>query len=117
MTKLSPPKGKKQQHLTSELSYYTFDPGSGRDKEFTTPINPEKTDKRDMKYIDPNASIVMDDQFYFVKMNVKQNPLWTAANIICFPTLYYTFLTGNTKVGKAEFTVMRVMEGKRPKRR
>ena len=118
MAELSPPKrGKKLQHLTEELTYYTFDPGSGRAKEYTTPVNEPKTDQRDMKYLDPNASIVMDDQFYFYKMRVRQNPLWTAANVVCFPTLYYTFLTGNTKVGKADFTVMRVMEGKRPRKR
>ena len=117
LAKLSPPKGKKFQHLTDELTYYTFDPNSGRTKEFTTPVNEPKTEKQDLKYLDPNASIVMDDQFYFYKMRVKQNHLWTAANVVCFPTLYYTYLTGNTKVGKADFTVMKVMEGKRPKQR
>lgn len=118
MAELSPPKrGKKLQYLTEELTYNTFDPNSGRAKEYTTPVNEPKTDPRDMKYLDPNSSIVMDDQFYFYKMRVRQNPLWTAANIVCFPTLYYTFLTGNTKVAKGDFTVMRVMEGKRPKRR
>ncbi|MDG1331643.1 MAG: hypothetical protein P8P74_04890 [Crocinitomicaceae bacterium] len=114
---LSPPKKKKLKHLTEELTYYTFDENSGRAKEFTTPVNEPKTEKRDLKYLDPNSSIVMDDQFYFYKMRVRQNPLWTAANVVCFPTLYYTFLTGNTKVGKADFTVMRVMEGKRPRRK
>jgi hypothetical protein len=117
MAKLAPPKKKKLKHLTSELTYYTFNPGSGRAKEFVTEVNEPKTEKRDLKYLDPNASIVMDDQFYFYKMRVGQNPLWTAANVICFPTLYYTFATGNTMVGKCDFTMMRVMEGKRPRRR
>jgi len=117
LAELSPPKGKKFQHLTEELTYYVVSEGSGRAKEYTTPVNEPKTEKRDMKYLDPNSSIVMDDQFYFYKLRVKQNPLWTAANVVCFPTLYYTFLTGNTKVGKAEFTMMRVMEGKRPRRK
>ena len=39
-------------------------------------------------------------------MRVRQNPLWTAANVVCFPTLYYTILTGNTKVAKGDFTMM-----------
>lgn len=117
LAELSPPKKKKLKHLTKELTYYTFDPNSGRAKEYQTEINEPKTEKRDLKYLDPNSSIVMDDQFYFYKMRVRQNPLWTAANIVCFPTLYYTFLTGNTKVGKGDFTVMRVMEGKRPRKR
>ena len=117
MAKLSPPKGKKFQHLTSELTYYTFDRNSGRTKEYTTPINEPKTEKQDMKYLDPNSAVVLDDQFYFYKMHVKQHPLWTAANIVVFPTLYYSLLTGNTKVGKADFSVMKVMEGRRPRQR
>ncbi|MFK7784362.1 MAG: hypothetical protein AB8B56_04550 [Crocinitomicaceae bacterium] len=117
LAELAPPKKKKLKHLTSELTYHTFDPGSGRAKEFVTEVNEPKTEKRDLKYLDPNASIIMDDQFYFYKMRTGQNPLWTAANVICFPTLYYTFATGNTKVGKADFTMMRIMEGKRPRRR
>jgi hypothetical protein len=117
ITKLSPPKGKKLQHLTSELTYYTFDRNSGRTKEYTTPINEPKTEKQDMKYLDPNSAVVLDDQFYFYKMRVKQHPLWTVANIVVFPTFYYSLLTGNTKVGKADFTVMKVMEGRRPRQR
>jgi hypothetical protein len=117
LAELAPPKKKKLKHLTSELTYYTFNPGSGRAKEFITEVNEPKTEKRDLKYLDPNSSVVMDDQFYFYKMRVGQNPLWTAANVICFPTLYYTFATGNTMVGKCDFTMMRIMEGKRPRRR
>jgi len=117
LVKLSPPKGRKFQHLTDELTYYTFDANSGRAKELTTPVNEAKTEPENMKYLDPNSSVVIDDQVYFYKMRVKQHPLWTAANIVAFPTLYYTLLTGNTKVGKADFTVMKIMEGRRPRQR
>ena len=116
-TKLSPPKGKRFQHLTEELTYFTFNPSTGRAKEYTTPVNEPKTDRRDMRYLDPNSAIVIDNQIYFNKMRVRQNPLWTVTNVICPPTIFYSVLTGNTKVGKADFAMMRIMDGKRPRKR
>lgn len=72
---------------------------TGRGKPY---LMPAKTEEKYLKYIDPNSAIVFDNELvYFQKMAVKQNPLWIAANIVFFPSLYYTFLTGNTKVGKA----------------
>lgn len=117
LAKLKSPRGKKNRHLTSEMEYATFDPNSGRAKVESTEVNEPKTEKRDMHYLDPNSAVVIDGQFYFYKMRVRQNPLWTAANVVCFPTIYYSVLTGNTKAGKAEFTMMRVMDGKRPRKR
>lgn len=117
LAKLKSPRGKKNRHLTSEMEYATFDPNSGRAKVESTEVNEPKTEKRDMHYLDPNSAVVIDGQFYFMKMRVRQNPLWTAANVVCFPTIYYSVLTGNTKAGKAEFTMMRVMDGKRPRKR
>ncbi|MDG2441068.1 MAG: hypothetical protein P8M19_05305 [Crocinitomicaceae bacterium] len=116
-TKLSPPKGKRFQHLTEELTYFTFNPSTGRAKEYTTPVNEPKTDRRDMRYLDPNSAIVIDNQIYFNKIRVRQNPLWTVTNVICPPTIFYSVLTGNTKVGKADFAMMRIMDGKRPRKR
>ena len=80
-------------------------------------MNEPDTEARDLRYLDPNSAVVIDGQFYFSKMRVKQNPLWIAANVICFPTIYYSVLTGNTKSGKADFTLMRVMDGKRPRKK
>ena len=118
LAELKPPrKGKKFQHLTEELEYATLTPETGRMKVLTAPVNEPKTDKRDLHFLDPNNVVVLDDQFYFLQMKIHQNPLWTVANVVCFPTIYYSVLTGNTKVGKAEFTLMRVMEGKRPRKR
>jgi hypothetical protein len=81
-----------------------------------TDVNEPKTIKKDKRYLDPNSAVVIDGQFYFHKMRVRLNPLWTAANVIFFPTIYYSVLSGNTKLGKADFATMRVMEGKRPRK-
>lgn len=112
-----PPKGKKFKHLTEELEYATFNPNTGRAKVEIVEVNEPKTDKRDKQYIDPNSVLVIDGQFYFYKMRVGQNPLWTAANVVFLPTLYYTILTGNTQLAKGNFSMMRVMEGKKPRKR
>jgi hypothetical protein len=118
LAELEPPrKGKKYQHLTSELEYATFSPETGRVKILSTPVNEPKTEKRDMHYLDPNTAVVFGNQFYFHKMKVRQNALWTVANVVCFPTIYYSVLTGNTKLGKGDFSMMRIMEGKRPRKK
>ncbi len=101
---------------TSELSYAIFDPNTGRGKPYTTPVNPEKTAKKDLKYIQPNSAVVFDEQIYFHQMVMKQNPWWIVANVLCFPTLYYTFNTGNTKMAKGDMTVATIIEGKKRRR-
>ena len=111
------PKAKKFKHLTEELEYATFNPNTGRAKVEVVEINEPKTDKRDKHYLDPNSVVVIDNQFYFYKMRTGQNPLWTAANVVFLPTLYYTILTGNTQLAKGNFSTMRVMEGKKPRKR
>ena len=112
-----PPKQKKFKHLTEELEYATFNTNTGRAKVEVVEINEPKTDPRDKHFLDPNTVVVIDDNFYFYKMRTGQNPLWTAANVIFLPTLYYTILTGNTQLAKGNFSLMRVMEGKKPRKR
>lgn len=115
--KLKSHRKKKLRHWKEEIEYATFDPKSGRAKIYTTSVNERKTLPRNKRYLEPRSAIAIDGRFYFHKMRVRQNPLWTAANVVCFPTLYYTILTGNTKLGKGDFTVMTVKPGKRPKRK
>lgn len=115
---LKPPSGrKKHQHLTEELQYATFNPGTGRAKVEMTETNEPKTDPKEKHFVDPNSAVIVDDQVYFFKMKVRQNPLWTAANVICLPTLYYTAVSGNTMQAKAEFGTMHIREGKRPRKK
>ncbi len=115
---LKPPSNrKKHRHLTEELEYAIFNPSSGRGKVYTTEVNEPKTDPKDKQYLDPNSATIVDGQVFFYTMNIRQNPLWIAANIICLPTLYYTAVSGNTKQAKAQFTTMHIRDGKRPRKR
>lgn len=103
--------------LVKDLEYATFDPTSGRAKKFREPINDYNLQKWEVKYFIPTNVVALDDQFFFYQMKVKQHILWTVANVVCFPSIYYSTNTGNTKKGKATFTVLKVMEGKPEKKK
>lgn len=115
--KLKSHRKKRLRHLKKEIEYATFDPNSGRAKIYEVEINEPRTMLKDLRYIDPRTAVAVDGKFYFHQIHVRQNPIWTAANVLFVPTLYYTILTGNTKLGKGDFTVMKVMPGKKPKRK
>ncbi len=103
--------------LVKDLEYATFDPTSGRAKKFREPINDYNLQKWEVKYFIPTNCVAIDEQFFFYQMEVKQHFLWTVANVLCFPTIYYSTNTGNTKHGKAMYTVLKVMEGKPEKKK
>ncbi|XOV68489.1 MAG: hypothetical protein ACFHU9_04780 [Fluviicola sp.] len=115
--KLKAHRKKKLRHLKLELEYAKVDPNTGRDKIYEVEVNEPRTMLKDLNYIDPSTCVAIDDNFYFHQIKVRQNPLWTAANVVFFPTLYYTVLTGNTMLGNGNFAIMKVMEGKKPRRR
>lgn len=115
--KLKGPRKRKLRHLKEEIEYASFDPKSGRAKIYEVEVNEPKTPLKEMRYVDPKTAIAIDGTFYFYQIRVRQNPLWTAANVVFLPTLYYTILTGNTQLGKGDFAVMRVQPGRKPKRK
>ena len=108
-----PSKKKKQPlDLRDVLEYTTFDPVSGRAKKQELEVNPDKTPPKEKKFVDPNSIVVFDGRFYYSQMNRKQKPEWYAANVLVFPSIYYTALTGNTKFAKGELGNIVLMEGK-----
>jgi len=115
--KLKSHRKKRLRHLKKEIEYAVVDSNSGRAKIYEVEVNEPKTMLKDLRYVDPTTVVAMDGKFYFHQIKVRQNPLWTAANVVFVPTLYYTILTGNTKLGKGDFTVMKMMPGKKPRRK
>jgi len=105
-------KRKKALDLREVLEYATFDPATGRGKILELEVNPEKTPKEDKRAVDPNSISIYDGKFYYSKMIMKQRPEWLAANILFFPSIYYTALSGNTKYAKGELGVITLMDGK-----
>lgn len=107
--------GKKRKQaldLRDVLEYTTFDPVSGKAKKLELDVNPEKTPAKEKKFVDPNSICVYDGRFYYSKMTSKLKPEWLAANIICFPSIYYSVLSGNTKFAKGELGVITLINGK-----
>jgi hypothetical protein len=50
-------------------------------------------------------------------MIVKQKVVWNIANVLFLPTIYYSVLSGNTKYGKGDLSVLNLMEGKPNKKK
>jgi hypothetical protein len=110
-------KRKKLPDLRDNVDYITFDPETGRAKKHDLPVNEEKTPEKEMKTVDPNSFWVYDNQIFFHKMIVRQQTIWTVANILCFPSIYYSVLSGNVKCGKGEVGVLTLKEGKPPRKK
>ncbi len=113
-------KGKKRKEsadLRDVLEYVTFDPVSGRPKKFDLEVNPEKTPKNERKYVDPNSLFLSDGRLYHYQLAVKLKPEWYALNILCFPSIYYSVLSGNTRYAKGKLGVISLLEGKADKKK
>jgi hypothetical protein len=110
-------KRKKGPELREVLEYATFDPVTGKGKILELEVNPDKTPKDEKKAVDPNSIVVYDGRFYHSQMTLKQKPEWIAANIVLFPSIYYSVLSGNTKYAKGRLGVITLMDGKPPKKR
>lgn len=109
-------KRRKFVDLRDELEYATFDPATGKAKKQELKIN-EGVSLKDKKMIDPNSIRAFDNRFYHSRMVVKQKPEWYAVNVLFFPSIYYSALSGNTKYAKGELGVISLMDGKPEKKR
>jgi hypothetical protein len=108
---------RKASEYSDNINYTTFDPSSGRSKQFNLAVNEDEVQKKDLKAVNPKAMHVFDDSFYFNRMIVKKKLAWTIANVLCFPSIYYSVLSGNIKRGGGEFGALHLMEGKPPKKK
>lgn len=109
--------GKKESEFRDNIDYATFDPVSGRPKKMNLLVNEEDVLKKERKVMNPNTICVYDGNFYFNNMIIKQKPMWYIANILCFPSIYYSVLSGNVKHATGDLGVFRLMEGKPVKKK
>lgn len=113
-----PPKKKsKKPDFQRVINYTTFDPITGKAKKFDLNVNEADVPREEWKYVDPTTFYEFDNQFYHSKMLVKQKAVWYAVNVVFFPSIYYTALSGNTKVAKGELGTLKIMDGKPPKKK
>ena len=110
-------KRKKDATFRDNLDYATFDLTSGRAKVLNLLVNEKGTPPKNKKFVNPSTISVYDNQFYFNNVIVKQKALWYVANVLCFPTIYYSVLSGNTKCAKGELGVICLFDGKPDKKK
>lgn len=110
-------RSKKQAIYLDHIDYTTFDPTSGRAKKNTLEVNEKDVLKKDIKLVDPKTIRVYDDNYYFYKMIVKQKPVWYVANILFFPSIYYSVLSGNTKHASGDLGALYLLDGKPNKKK
>lgn len=108
---------KKAPELSDNIDYITFDPVSGKAKKFNLPVNEKEVLKKDKKTINKRSVSVYNGNYYFSQMIVKQKPIWYIANVLFFPSIYYSVLSGNTKYAFGDLAVLILMEGKPNKKK
>ncbi|MEN9998393.1 MAG: hypothetical protein RI922_1383 [Bacteroidota bacterium] len=101
---------KRYAELRDNFEYATFDYETGKFKKNTFNVNKKNTEKKDMKYVDPLRMQVFDNTFYVNYMVTRQKIGWCVANVICFPTLYYTMLSGDTKKATGNLGVIKILD-------
>ena len=107
-------KGKKSRKKNSEardnFEYATFEAETGKFKKNNFLVNSKSVEKKERKLVNPLSITVLDDNFYVNYMVIRQQVGWCVANVICFPTLYYSMLSGNTKKGTGNLGVIKIIK-------
>jgi hypothetical protein len=101
---------KRNAEMRDNFEYAIFDASTGEYNKNNFLINDKNTVKKERKYVSPTAITILDDNFYVNYMTVRQQIGWCVANVICFPTAYYSFLSGDTKVGSGYLGVIKILD-------
>lgn len=107
----------KPSDLQDNIDYVTFDQGTGKAKKVNLPVNEDDVPQKEKKMVNPNCFYVYDNQFYFSKMIVRQKTAWYVANVLFFPSIYYSALSGNVKSAKGGLGTLRLIDGKPPRKK
>ncbi len=105
-------KKEKKTKFLDKIDYATFDPASGKPKKISLMVNEEGVEKKELKKINPRTITVFDDNFYFNDLTKKHKMGWYITNILCFPSIYYSVLSGNVKQASGYLGVLCLKEGK-----
>lgn len=111
---------KKMSEYRDNFEYAVFDGESGKFEKNTFMVNKADTPKKERKFVSSPSIKVFDDQFYVDYKITRQKVGWCIANVLCFPTLYYSMLSGDTKHGYGNLGVISVIEdggGKKNKKK
>ncbi|MBI1838183.1 MAG: hypothetical protein HYR91_13045 [Flavobacteriia bacterium] len=103
---------RKKSEFKDNIDYATFDLSSGRAKKLNLLVNEEDVIEEEKREVNPNTICVFDGNFYFNKQIIKQKIFWNITNVIFFPSIYYSVLSGNTKKATGDLGVLYLLEGK-----
>ncbi|GEM_PF-1123486 len=101
---------KKYKDSRDNFEYAVFENSTGKFVKNTFMVNKKEVEKKERKMVNPTSLVVLDDKFYVNFMVTSQKPGWCVANVLCFPTLYYSMLSGNTKKGHGNLGVISPIE-------
>lgn len=101
---------KRAAEMRDNFEYAVFEAATGEYKKNNFLINDKNTAKKERKYVSPTQISTFDETFYVNYMTMRQQIGWCVANVICFPTAYYSMLSGDTKVGSGYLGVIKVLD-------
>lgn len=94
---------KKGKEIRDNFEYAVFDYESGKSKKQQVVVNQPGTAKKERKTVSPTDIQVIDNRFYINSDRITMKPGLTvagcAASVVCFPVLYYVFLSGDFRKG------------------
>lgn len=94
---------KKGKEIRDNFEYAVFDYENGKSKKQQIVVNQPGAAKKERKTVSPLSVQVIDNRFYINSSRVTMKPGLTvagcAASVVCFPVLYYVFLSGDMRKG------------------
>lgn len=105
---------KNKSEVRDQFEYAIFDAESGKNKKADFIVNKKDVKKSDRKSVDPVAITVIDNQYFINSSKVKMKPGLTvagcAASVVCFPVLYYVFMSGDMRKGTGHIGTLEVIK-------
>ena len=101
---------KKYKDSRDNFEYAIFENSNGEFKKNTFMVNAADVEKKERKRVSPVSMAAYDGTFYVNYIVTRQQAGWCVANVLCWPTLYYSMLSGNTKKGYGNLGVISILE-------
>ncbi len=102
---------KKTSEYRDNFEYAVFDGETGKFEKNTFNVNKADTPKKERRFVSSPSIQVFDERFYVNYHKIRQKAGWCVANVLCFPTIYYSMLSGDTKHGFGYLGVISIIEG------
>lgn len=106
-----------EEQYVNKLEYALFNPGSSKPKKMEMVVGADDVDLKDLDILNERTFTIIGTRIYFTKLQRSQKPVWYALNVLCFPSIYYSVVSGNTKYAHGLIGVAELLDGKDSKKR